>query len=529
MLKKFKIVCKSLFQNIFLDKNETLFIKLFNKNEDSSSKNKAELNVLFQMPEDYFYAVLFSLIAKFLKKKNRINLNWINLNCEYQREGTTSFLKRRSFYERKWTKLYLSNGGKVIHSNLYYEKNDHIEKLASDSFANIKSKEDLIILKHKEIVIGDLVYDTYLRYKPAPTVNIKDPFLEQILKSAFYIFENFEMKIKEVNFHYLFTSYCAYIQHGIPVRIALREKIKVISFGNYDQLARVVDEHYPTHFKDYTNYKELFSKLSNSEKENALNISREHLKSRFDGRVDVSTYYMGKSAFSTKIESKKILKESSNKKIILFLHCFFDSPHIHRWMDYPDFYDWLDRTLEIVSNKNVDFYVKSHPNAIEGNNVIVEEFKNKFKKINFLSAEVNNNQLIAEGFDLAITVYGTLGHEYPYFGIPVLNAGDNPHINYNFCIHPKNRQEYENYLDNLESFKFEKDEFKKEIEEFYYMHNFYHFPGKLNIEENSFINQELRTISSSEKLKDFMKIYVSNLDYQEKVNYLINKSVNEII
>ena len=37
--------------------------------------------------------------------------------------------------------------------------------------------------------------------------------------------------------------------------------------------------------------------------------------------------------------------------------------------------------------------------------------------------------------NLLLTCYGTIAHEYAYFGIPVINASiNNPHINYNFCF-----------------------------------------------------------------------------------------------
>ena len=57
-------------------------------------------------------------------------------------------------------------------------------------------------------------------------------------------------------------------------------------------------------------------------------------------------------------------------------------------------------------------------------------------------------------------------------GIPVINASqNNPHISYNFNLHPKNITEYEKLLRNLNKINFKID--KSEIAEYYYMNNIY--------------------------------------------------------
>ena len=45
--------------------------------------------------------------------------------------------------------------------------------------------------------------------------------------------------------------------------------------------------------------------------------------------------------------------------------------------------------------------------------------------------------------------------EYPYFGIPAINASLNhPHINYNFSVTPKNKNEYLRLIKNLSLLKY---------------------------------------------------------------------------
>ena len=55
-----------------------------------------------------------------------------------------------------------------------------------------------------------------------------------------------------------------------------------------------------------------------------------------------------------------------------------------------------------------------------------------------MEPSISHNQLIKEGIDAVITCHGSIGAEYPFFNKLVLNAStSNPHINYNFNIHPK--------------------------------------------------------------------------------------------
>lgn len=515
---------------------------LFDLNEKSFTKKIIEeapldvcgkkLNILFQMPEDYFYTALFSQTITVLRKSFDINPMWINVNCEYQRNGRTSFLIRYKYFERKWTKLYGVNGGNVVFSHIFYKRNWNPKyvKIAQKIFESVKNKEDLLDVSYENILIGDLVYDTYLRFKPAPTVDIQDDFLNRLFVTAVHVLEAGKDLFKKNKIDYLFTSYCSYIQHGILTRLALENKVKVISFGSYDQLSKDVLAEFPSHFKDYFYYKNEFSKLTPVEQVEAKKIALIALESRFKGSIDPSTYYMGESAFGAQIPGKeRIFKQTGRKRAVVFLHCFFDSPHIHRYMHYADFYEWITRTLDLASETNFDFYVKSHPNAVEGNEEIVESLKIQYPKINFLPATVKNNQLIEEKFDVAFTVYGTLGHEYPYFNIPVVNAGDNPHANYSFCIHASTREQYEWYVKNIDKVPGVELSARDEILEFYYMHNYFQFPGKLSIEENTFINRELRSIVDSKGLKKFVDKCNNDKEYESRIHSLIKKSITGVL
>ena len=62
---------------------------------------------------------------------------------------------------------------------------------AQKIFEKISSKKKIHQLKYKGIKVGDLIYDTYLRYKNVPTIKIKDQFLIEIYSKIIFSYENY--------------------------------------------------------------------------------------------------------------------------------------------------------------------------------------------------------------------------------------------------------------------------------------------------------------------------------------------------
>ncbi len=99
-------------------------------------------------------------------------------------------------------------------------------------------------------------------------------------------------------------------------------------------------------------------------------------------------------------------------------------------------------------------------------------FINKYPKFTLLDANTSHHQLIEEGITCVLTTYGTIGFEYAALGIPVVNASvNNPHVAYNFNLHPKSVEEYRNVLKNLDHIDLQIN--KDEVYEYYFMKNIY--------------------------------------------------------
>ena len=176
---------------------------------------------------------------------------------------------------------------------------------------------------------------------------------------------------------------------------------------------------------------------------------------------------------------ERIFADTGRPRIVVMLHDFIDAPHGYRWLLFPDFLEWICFLLERAKETPFDWYVKPHPSSGEPsreaifriNSEVVEKLKVRFPEIRFLEPTVSNRQIAAEGISSLFTVYGTVAQEFAYMGVPVVNAGDNPHIQYDFNLHAKSVEEYEAYIANADRLSVTID--KTEIEEYCYMYYFY--------------------------------------------------------
>ena len=102
----------------------------------------------------------------------------------------------------------------------------------------------------------------------------------------------------------------------------------------------------------------------------------------------------------------------------------------------------------------------------------MNNFIEKYNKFTLLEKNISHNEIISKYNILcALTVYGTVGHEYPLFNIPVINASKNvPHKSFNFNINPKTIKDLKTNIIKIGKINNKKNKNdNKEILEYYYM------------------------------------------------------------
>ena len=155
--------------------------------------------------------------------------------------------------------------------------------------------------------------------------------------------------LKSLNVKTVFMGHLVYASKAKIAQFR-KDKIKIIGHTSesYFELKNHKDMMWMIIDKNHINH--LNKKLLN-------NYSYKYWKQRLLG------YGTGED---TRVASKSKIKLKKEKyKNIMMLHIFKDSPfnYIDRNRIFSDYYEWVEKTLEILCNSNETWIVRPHPNA----------------------------------------------------------------------------------------------------------------------------------------------------------------------
>lgn len=364
-----------------------------------------------------------------------------------------------------------------------------IEKKIENFFSKIKNKETFLKMKYNDVLIGDVLYDEYIARFKVPTIDLHTHQFKKFFYESFYLIFFWEDFFENNNVKSIILSHSVYIM-GLIGRIGISKKIKVYVISPQSHYKLTKKKYIK--WNDHYDYPSQFKRLKKISKLKLLKDAKKNLNLRLSGKKDFryKTARSIKSVFS-KNQITSYRPKNKNKNVLIASHCFMDAPHVYGEMIFNDFYDWI-KFLGKTSNsksfsENVNWYIKVHPSLYDRNIKIFKKLLEEFPKLKLVDKNETHDHLINKiGIDIVLTVYGSIAHEYPLFDIPVLNAGTNPHMGYNFSMSPTTKKDYDNFLKNLlnkkKNIKFQ----KKQIYEFYAMHHLvdYNFFEDLNIEYN---------------------------------------------
>ncbi len=429
--------------------------------------------VLVQCVEDLYCFSMFGQIVSSLREKQAVRVEQFVLRSLRVGEAKSilSFIVSRLFinplHSFKWVRLYNSFCDVVgYRSTSLRPFKDVIDiSRAWKCWRNLTDKDSLISLQMDGIAVGDLINDSFLRFKPAPTVDLKDAYLLVLIWQAYRDVRRAKAYFERTKPKLYLTSYSTYIQHGIPVRVALQNGVRVFSFGNYQEFTKELTLQDWVHTKNPDGYATEFLKLDHQEERLAL--AETALSTRLSGGVDSATAYMKKSAYAESGDPVPDVRGA----VVIFLHDFYDSPHVYREMVFPDFWEWVCFTIETLSSANIPFLIKPHPNQISLSDNVLSELKQRYPGLSMISSGITNKQLAEAGMCCAVTVYGTVAHEMAFLGVPTIACAYHPHVSFDFCRTAESKDEYANLLREATRFQFDKAAMHRQSLAFYYMHN----------------------------------------------------------
>lgn len=419
----------------------------------------------------YFYYLRAVLIHEKAPKIIWLNTALrFNTNSPHFKRSLIDFLTNNTWTLRYWKTIYskLLPGAWLTFMELT-KKHDRVKE-AKAIFSKIKSKEDLIRLVYENVLIGDLIYDTYLRFRPAETVDLSDGFMLELIEKAMTLVHVTSELLDGHKVTRVINSYSAYIHHGILVRAALKQEIIVHTLGLVQQPVSRPTSEFPYHKRNFWLFREWFKQIPNPTK--ALVLGKEILEKRLSGVIDSSTSYMRKSAYSSDervgIISGPIL--DSRPKVLMMAHDFYDSPHIYGDMLFCDFLEWVIFVLEASKNSPYQFLVKIHPNSMPESVEVWRHLQRQYSSVTFLDPVTSNLAVLKLNLEFVLTVYGTVTHEFAYRNIPVVTCADNPHSAYSFSLQVKDRVLYRDLLEGKEKVQIKIN--ADEIFEFVFVSNY---------------------------------------------------------
>jgi tetratricopeptide repeat protein/capsular polysaccharide biosynthesis protein len=331
-----------------------------------------------------------------------------------------------------------------------------------------KVREGIINFALEGLVIGDLIYDAYLRDTGLPTIDRIDNTLLHYFSHAEKIHAIYKKIFENRNVIATVQAHTVYIIYGILARVALANGAVV--FGRkpgtspftirmYNKLSELGTWEIGFRKKDY-------EYIYRHHKERAIEFSKDFLRKRFKGKSIPSLYAHTQEAYSQSKQHysrndliKKIDMHPDKPIVFIMCHAFSDAPHVDSRMLHNDYFEWLEETLEIVSGlMHVNWVVKPHPedkyyeSKEDHAAKIATEYTEKHSNI-FLSPEDLNTSSILEYAHAVVTVRSTAALEFSAMGIPSIVTGRFTFTSLGFTIEPETKEAYIETLTNIHDCK----------------------------------------------------------------------------
>lgn len=446
-------------------------------NTERKTLKRDENCVLLQIIPNPCYFALFWQMAEDLKR-DHVEVRFLvtrSIDAGLGK-GLFSFVKRSSLtnylFMRPWLRLleadsettHFVNRKLSVHS---LKRTKQAFKIWREWVEVSRDTQYRRKLFYKEIQLDDLVIDTYLRFKPTARFKINDIFCLYIIWRSLVEIDELSEIFDSKKIQAYFTSYTSYTTHGLPVRVALSKKIKVVTFGDLGNFAAEININHRHHS---INPDKLYADLKNISDEKMATFrveARKTLEYRFSGGIDSAISYMANNAYNTEYNDN-IHKTNLKNTTIVFLHDFYDSPNIYDDFIFNDFYDWTVQTVKLLKRYDKRFFIKEHPNQIDANRNVIESLKTKLGNVNWLDIKTDNKELIRGGCICGITAYGTVAGELAYFGIPSISCAKNPHYKFEFCKTASSYSDYEEMIRNITPFISKNDRRKYQEESLNY-------------------------------------------------------------
>ena len=460
--------------------------KLINKKIFNENFPNSETQILVEFNAFHADHIFLSYLSNYFSRKFKskivgfYNFSLLVSDLDYSFIKNIKWYLSTKFNYRNFG-IYKSFGTKYfIKPSLDLDQNKKAKKIFEKEIKKIKNNGDIYKLKFNQTILGDLFYDTYLKRFYEPTININTDKFKNFFHDFIRLIIYWDDYLNKNNVKAVVGVHAQY-SYAIIHRLAARKKIPVI----LNQEGRIfkINKKHIHQFNEYLFYKKNFNLLSKEKKLKARTEGLKVLKNRISGSSGAKSgqSYISKSSFKNSYKNKKkLLLNNKKPNVLIATQDFFDAINVYGRFIFNDFYEWLNFLGQVSNKTNYNWYIKDHPNYAGKykkyqpfTTNITKEICKKFPNIKRIPSDTPHNQLINEGVDVVLTVFGSVQFEYPVFNVPVITASNIvPSKNYNFSIKSLNKKDY---LKKILNIKKKRSKFKiNEIYEFYYMNFVFH-------------------------------------------------------
>ncbi len=471
-------------ENLFTDIIGLFFINKYsnfinhNRKIFNFSKLNTNRNILIEFHNWSSLHIASSYLLKSLQKKYNANITAYAGYPLIIRPLRRNLLEKikwyvGSFFSIKFFGVYKSIGvSKFIYPDISEDQKKRAKLKFSSLLKKVKNNKDIENITINNVIIGDLIYDSFLKLNSLGTINIKSKNFQNYLNQSIQLFYFWENYFNKNNIKAVVISHSVYFL-GMFARIAIKKKIKV--FVCHPDYINCLNKKIPYARAEFLESKSILENIDKKLLKKGLKYTKKAISNHIAGKK-IDIWWTKKSTFSEK-KKYRVLNNNKKFKYLIASHSFEDSPHAYGNNLFPDNYIWLDFIGKSTTNSKHEYYIKPHPGLHkfekENNKIILKNIVKKYPHLILLPENVGHFQLMREGIKCVLTVIGTVGFEYPLFNIPVINASKkNSTYNFNFNIHVDKINYFKSLI--LEPKKIKLNINQKEILKYYFLRHVYH-------------------------------------------------------
>ncbi len=348
------------------------------------------------------------------------------------------------------------------------------DAIARDVLPGLESKADVLGLTVLGIGVGIDIYETYLRRYKQATVALDDPRFVDTVTEGIGLVLFWKDFFARHDVAAVIASHDCYLEFDVVCKVAFASGVAVY-LPSVRGIWHVDRPH--AAWSSFARYRDLFATLSPADQHAGRAIARRQLERRLSGEIAVDMPYTKVSAFRRSGGRGTALRGTARTRVLVCTPCFTDNPHAYGGLLHVDFYEWLRHVARVAQRTDFDWYVKTHPDPLPVTVATVDAIAAEFPRLTVIPKDTSHQEIVEAGVRYVLTPYGSVGHEYPALGVPVVNAGYNPRAAYDFNVTPKSVEDYEACLLSLPDLRV--DIVPEDLEEFYYVHHYYTVPDDL--------------------------------------------------